>query len=276
VLSYVDSYPQGKWERGLILPKRLWGGNSQFILHYSSVLLGANVEGVVPHIAYWEKKNLTEFMHLLYLIGPSAKTSGHGTSKHFTSCHTFSFRQMRAAFSVKNSDDSINNILNVTYDGSHYFPSSIDVTADFMTETLNKAWDLLTAEINRAIHIPTQPILSVVVGTRVGQTRGSTIASGKLSSLSFSVDNSSASRADFSQQSFSHLDCNVPPFVGIINAHAAQAAYQTSFSSASKRSRTGQTHSSTITHHFSPLQPTSAPFIGIINHYQTTSASKPP
>lgn len=33
VLSCLDLYPEGKWENGLRLPRNLWGGTSQFILH---------------------------------------------------------------------------------------------------------------------------------------------------------------------------------------------------------------------------------------------------
>lgn len=265
VISCLDSYPKGKCT-SFPLPERLWGGTSQFMLQYSSALLEVNQEGVLPHIAYWNKKDRNEFMHLNYLIGPSAQISGDGTSKHFTSCLKFSFQEMRAGFSIQHSDDSINNILNFTFDGSHYYHTSSQVTTGFMTDNLMDGWNQYTTEINNAIDstTPTQPILSVVVGTRGGQTRVSTMAAGKLATLCFSVDNSSASRADFSQQSFSHLKCNAP-FEKIIYEHGrlARTAYQTMTSSKRAKSQKDQTQQR-------------LPFLGIIDTFQTSSTSKSP
>lgn len=174
-----------------------------------------------------------------------------------------------------------NNILNCTYDGSHYFPSSEEITAHLMTENLIKGWDNFTTEVDTAIadisrcqsETPSQPasILSVVVGTRAGQTKCSTIAAGKISSLCFSVDNSSASRADFSQQSFSHLECNVPPFVGIIHKHSVQGKNALNTMSNSKRSRPNINKAPSSTSTAVNNQP---PFVGIIDAYQAPLSSR--
>lgn len=60
------------------------------------------------------------------------------------------------------------------------------------------------------------PVVTTIAGTRnTGQKRG--LEAGlRLLPMILRTDNSSADTAEFSQQSFSHLECNKPPFVEIL------------------------------------------------------------